>query len=409
MAPDHTIAELAHHLPPANRRRRRLKLAALILLSLLLLCVIAQPFVRAHMQSIAVLDLVANKPVPWLLRKAVTEPIATQDFTLPTSNGPIRARLYLPQSHTDAPAIVVLHGVHHLGIDEPRLIAFASAMASCGIRVLTPELPDIKDYHVGANSIATIGETAQWFAIQTSGHSLRTIRQPVGVMGLSFSGGLALLAAADPQYHPYIKFVVAIGSQNEMARVATFYRTGEDPLPSGAPERLAPHEYGALVLEYEHLEDFIPPDKSASLAPIRAVLRAHLYEDWPAEKAALAALTSAQLTLARQLIDTTSPITRAQLAHAETLHIEDMAGVSPHGHLSQLTTPVYLLHGAGDNIIPSAETVWMAEELPAESLKAELISPVLSHINLDGANPTAADQWRLVHFFALILHAAESR
>ena len=85
-----------------------------------------------------------------------------------------------------------------------------------------------------------------------------------------------------------------------------------------------------------------------------------------------------------------------------------MAGVSPHGHLSQLTTPVYLLHGAGDNIIPSAETEWMATELPAESLKAELISPVLSHINLDGANPTAMDQWRLVHFFALILHAAES-
>jgi pimeloyl-ACP methyl ester carboxylesterase len=84
-----------------------------------------------------------------------------------------------------------------------------------------------------------------------------------------------------------------------------------------------------------------------------------------------------------------------------------MAGVSPHGHLSQLTTPVYLLHGAGDNIIPSAETVWMAEELPAASLQSELISPVLSHINLDGANPTTMDQWRLVHFFALILHATE--
>jgi len=232
---------------------------------------------------------------------------------------------------------------------------------------------------------------------------------PVGVMGLSFSGGLALLAASDPQWHSYIKFVVAIGSQDEMARVATFYRTGEDPLPTGATEQLTPHEYGALVLEYEHLEDFIPPDQSSALAPIRAVLRAHLYEDWPGEKLALAALTPAQLTLAHQLMDVTSPITRAQLARAETLHIEDMAGVSPHGHLKQLTTPVYLLHGAGDNIIPSAETVWMAEELPAASLQAELISPVLSHINLDGANPTAMDQWRLIHFFALILHAAESR
>jgi len=402
MESDHSIRELARHLPPADRRRRRLRRTILFLLLDALLCAIAWPFVRAHMQSIAVLDLVAGKPLPWTLHQIVTEPITTQDITIPTGNGPVRARLYIPQSHPNAPAIIVLHGVHHLGIDEPRLIAFASAMSSCGLRVLTPELPDIKDYHVGANSIATIGDSAKWM-------SLRDGDQPVGVMGLSFSGGLALLAASDPQWHKAIKFVVAIGSQDEMARVATFYRTGEDPLPTGAPERLAPHEYGALVLEYEHLEDFIPTDQSESLAPIRAVLRAHLYEDWPGEKQALSALTPAQLVLARQLLDTTSPSTRALLAHAETLHIEDMAGVSPHGHLKQLTTPVYLLHGAGDNIIPSAETVWMAEELPAASLQAELISPVLSHINLDGTNPTAMDQWRLIHFFALILHAAESR
>jgi len=397
------IAEVAHriHQPAIAHRRRSLKIGAVVFLIVLLLGAMATPFIRAHLQSIAVLDLVAGKPVPTLLRHTLTEPITTQDVTIPTTNGPVRARLYIPESHPNAPAIIVLHGVHHLGIDEPRLIAFASAMASCGLRVLTPELPDIKDYHVGANSIATIGDSAAWLAAQSND-------KPVGVMGLSFSGGLALLAASDPQWHHSIKFVVAIGSQDEMARVATFYRTGEDQLPSGAPERLAPHEYGALVLEYEHLEDFIPPDQASALAPIRAVLRAHLYEDWPGEKQALAALTPQQLTLAHQLLDTTSPITRSLLAHAETLHIEDMAGVSPHGHLKQLTTPVYLLHGAGDNIIPSAETEWMATELPAASLQAELISPVLSHINLDGANPTAMDQWRLIHFFALILHAAES-
>ncbi len=61
-----------------------------------------------------------------------------------------------------------------------------------------------------------------------------------------------------------------------------------------------------------------------------------------------------------------------------------MAAVSPEGRLANLKTPVYLLHGAGDNIIPSAETEWMAAELPKRSLRAELISPVLSHLDLDG-------------------------
>jgi acetyl esterase/lipase len=316
-----------------------------------------------------------------------------------TSHGPVRARMYTPRRHPDAPVLLLLHGVHHLGMDEPRLVTFASAMAACGMRVLTPELPDIKDYHVGANSIATIGDATQWAAQQNGG-------RPVGVMGLSFSGGLSLLAAADPQYRPSFRFVVAIGSQDEMSRVAQYYRTGEDARPNGGNELLPPHEYGALVLEYEHLEDFIPaPD----LEPLRKVLRAHLYEDGEGEKAAMAALTPHQLGEAKQLLDVGSPVTRDLLARAEAKHVTDMAGVSPHGHLATLTTPVYLLHGESDNIIPSAETQWMEAELPSQTLQAALISPVLSHINLDGKGPGTMDRMRLVHFFALILHDAEAR
>ncbi len=129
-------------------------------------------------------------------------------------------------------------------------MSFARAMASCGIRVLTPELPDIKDYHVDSTSIRTIGESTQWFAQKTGG--------PVGVMGLSFSGGLALVAAADPLYHKDFKFVFAVGSQDSMGRVAQYYRTGEDARPNGTTELLPAHEYGPLVLEYEYVEDFVP-------------------------------------------------------------------------------------------------------------------------------------------------------
>ena len=77
------------------------------------------------------------------------------------------------------------------------------------------------------------------------------------------------------------------------------------------------------------------------------------------------------------------------------------------GDAQFLAGAVDLLHGAGDNIIPSAETEWMASELPRGSLKAVLISPVLSHLDMDAANPTMLDQLQLVHFFAKVLHAAE--
>ena len=86
-----------------------------------------------------------------------------------------------------------------------------------------------------------------------------------------------------------------------------------------------------------------------------------------------------------------------------------MEGLSPHGTLRTMTTPVYLLHGQADNIIPAAETLWMASELPRTALQEVLVSPVLSHLDLDGAKPRVWDQLELVHFFALVMDAAERK
>ena len=342
----------------------------------------------------------AGQRVPWIARD-LTVSVTTEDFSFPIEatnrKQQVRARLYTPRNKPNAPAMVIFHGVHHLGIDEPRLMGFAAAMASCGIRVLTPELPDIKDYHVSQDSVRTIGESVKWFALQTG--------QPVGVMGLSFSGGLALVAAADPLYHPDFKFVFAVGSQDSMARVTQYYRTGSDVRPDGTIEVLPAHEYGPLVMEYEYLEDFIP---AHDVGAVRAVLRAHLYEDTSAETEASTGLNEVQKRESLELMDATSPVTRAKIAVAIMKHNGELAGLSPLGRLQTLSTPVYLLHGEADNIIPSAETLWMASELPREDLKAMLVSPVLSHIDLDGPKPGAMDEWRLIHFFALIVRAAET-
>ena len=376
--------------------RERTAFYTLLAAGLLVAAVASWPFVHAHLEAIAVLDQVAGKPVPRLIRHVVSFPVTAEDLTLPVESGQVRARLYTPAGRPNAPALVVLHGVHHLGIDEPRLTAFARSMASCGMEVLTPELPDIKDYHVDSTSTRTIGESVQWFAQRTGA--------PVGVMGLSFSGGLALVAAADPLYHPYFKFVLAVGSQDSMGRVAQYYITNQDARPNASTELLPAHEYGPLVLEYEYLEDFVPP---ADIAALRAVFRAHLYEDKPAETKAEAALSPSQRIAAAQLMDTTSPKTRALIAHANLKHAAQLRGLSPGPYLRTYTTPVYLLHGQADNIIPSAETLWMASELPSEILQAALVSPVISHIDLDGPAPGLADEWRLIHFFALIMHAVQ--
>ena len=369
--------------------------AAIAVFLLVLLAVLLWPWTQAHLQSLAVLKMVSGESLGWPLKQLATEPITTEDLTLQTAAGPVRARLYTPVRHPHAPGLVVFHGVHHLGLNEPRLMSFARAMASCGLQVLTPELPDIKDYRIGENSIATIGASTVWFAQRQ--------RRPVSVMGLSFSGGLSLVAAANAAYRPSMKLVFAVGSQDAMDRVARYYRTGQAPRPDGSTELLPAHEYGPLVLEYEHVEEFVP---SPDVPGIRNVLRAHLYEDKVAEDAAMEQLSPRQQAEAAELMDAESGTVRSMLRTSELRHQKEFAGLSPETHLGDLTVPVFLLHGEADNIIPAAETLWMASELRSTTLKAALVSPVLSHIDMAKA-PGARDTWRLVHFMALVLHAAE--
>jgi dienelactone hydrolase len=382
----------------SERLARKKILVALAVGLLIAISAVAWPFTKAHLQAVAILRLVSGQPVPQIISKLVTEPVRTEEVNFATEAGVVRGRLYLPERHPNAPGFVVLHGVHHLGIEEPRLVNFAKAMASCGLRVLTPELPGIKDYHIDLGSVRVIEESTRWFAGQTGG--------PVGVLGLSFSGGLALVAAGNPAYRKDFKFVLAVGSQDEMAHVANFYLTGTEVRPDGSTERLTPHEYGPLVLEYEHLEDFVPAEDEDAIRP---VLREHLYENRSAEELAEAKLNAREKAESAELMDSNSASTKAKLAASDVKHSQEMEELSPHELLPTMTTPVYLLHGEADNIIPAAETLWIANELPRSTLREALVSPVLSHVNLDEAKPRLKDQWQLVHFFALVMHAAERK
>ena len=106
---------------------------AIFAVAVVVLCGLAWPSAKAHLQVAVVLRQVAGQPAPWIARD-LTAAVTTQDFSFPieTAIGPqqLRARLYTPQGKPNAPAMVIFHGVHYQGIDEPRLMGFATAMAS---------------------------------------------------------------------------------------------------------------------------------------------------------------------------------------------------------------------------------------------------------------------------------------
>lgn len=351
--------------------------------------------VQNHLRATALLLRVSNPEHPPMLANYNTYSVSESDVTIGASDDRIRGRLYLPHGASNPPGLVMVVGVHHLGINEPRLVNFARAFASEGVAVLTPEPPDIADYRITPQTIEVIGRSAQDLA-----HRLGKSR--VGVLGFSFSGGLSLLAAADPKFAPAISFVVAVGAHDDLSRVSRFFVNNQIIRPDGSLERLQAHNYGALVLVYSHLEDFFSP---ADVPDARKALRALLYEDGDGARAALQQLRPAARAKMQLLFDDKIDALSGELLKDIDKHRAEMKAVSPAGKLSHLNSDALLLHGTEDNIIPATETLWLEHEVPKARLKDALITPVLSHVDVNNA-PSLEDRARVVHFIAEMLEEA---
>lgn len=402
---------------PTRPRPSRLRIGLLtfFVLSLALL----RP-AGAHLRAASLLVRFADPHENGFLAGLGAQPIEEANLQIEGPSGPVRARIYAPQgaaeplagatsSTSNAPAcsgctakasslpgIVIVHGVHRLGIDEPRLERFARAVAAAGFAVLTPEVRELADYHVDPASIETIGASARALRDRLGGG-------PVGVMGMSFAGGLSLLAAADPRYQDDIGLVVAVGAHHDLARVSRFFTTSRIALPDGGEEALAAHEYGALVLVYSHIESFFSEEDAPAA---REALRLWLWEQ-PSEARERAndlrpEAKAKLLSLFERKLDAIGP----ELAAAMELGREEMARVSPSGRLHALKCPVFLLHGAGDTVIPAAETRWLASEVPHGLLRGALVSPAVVHVEIEG-DPPLLEQWALVRFMMGVLGEAD--
>jgi pimeloyl-ACP methyl ester carboxylesterase len=184
-----------------------------------------------------------------------------------------------------------------------------------------------------------------------------------------------------------------------MGRIARFFALNEVPRPDGSILKRKAHEYGALVLAYAHPEDFFP---AAETAAARACLRDVLYEV-TCEEAALPPQTRAEM---KHVFAHDTAYFRDRILASAAKHAAEYAEVSPRGKLGGITSPVLLLHGAGDDVIPPSETEWLANEIPTKYRKQVLISPAISHVEV-GDQRDYWQEFRVVHFIAEMIEETE--
>jgi pimeloyl-ACP methyl ester carboxylesterase len=353
------------------------------------------PVLARHLRAVGVLLGAIGVADPSGLTQRFCHPLREQELALGVPGCDTRARWYAPSDLREPRGVLLLPGVHHLGIDEPRFRRMARALAAAGFSVLTPELSELSNYRIGPATIDTIEACARYHAEKTGG--------PVGAWGISFGGGLLLLAAKRAGRPPAFAYVVAIGAHHDLLRLARYYAGLPVAAPDAKPPNVEPHPYGARVMIHAFVEGLFRPD-SVDLA--RQALRFYVEDRFVEARSAAARLTGEDGIRLRRLLDGSKDEIASDLMRMVDIHASELEAISPRGQLAALGVPTFLLHGTLDSVIPSLETEHLARDVPAAVLRRALVTPVLGHADLTEKLPWR-DYLDLVRWTAAVLDIAE--
>ena len=96
-------------------------------------------------------------------------PGALEIFTRPprmAARSAYPADPYAP-SRTSRQTVLLVSGLHSAGIDEPRLMALARELAKTNVTVVTPEIPELRQFNITPALTDRIEEAAVWLATES--------------------------------------------------------------------------------------------------------------------------------------------------------------------------------------------------------------------------------------------------
>jgi hypothetical protein len=325
-----------------------------------------------------------------------TTPVREREIAIPTRRGPMRARIYEP-SGAHRRAALLTSGLHASGIDEPRLVRLAQQIAASHVVVVTPDIPELSRFEIAPAITDAIEDAGGWLAADQTLAPDHT----AALMGISFSGGLSVIAAGRPSLAHRVAYVFSLGGHDDLTRVLRYLCTGRETSPApdvqlGTPTAirefvLPPHDYGVAVILLALADRAVP---AAQVQGLRAAVRQYLWAsalDGGVDKARAPAEFAAVGRLSRTLPEPSATLLRYVVAR-DVVHLGarllPLIGRSAPPGLSvsqspKPTVPVFLLHGVEDNVIPAIESEYLAADLRGHAPVRLLLSGLISHADTD--------------------------
>jgi pimeloyl-ACP methyl ester carboxylesterase len=374
---------------------RRWKLAGVALIFILFFGIASQ----RHLHGLSLVVRAGDLQGPARgLAELDTVHITERIISAPIEHISIRARVYAPNVGHARQTVLLVSGLHPAGIDEPRLVALARTLAESNVTVVTPEIPELSRFEITPLLTDRIEAAAAWLAIESG--LAPTGR--IGLIGVSFSGGLAIVAAGRRSLRNHLLYVLSVGGHDDLQRVLLYFCIGNDDFP--------PHDYSVAVALLNVVDHLVP---AAQVAPLRDAVRRFLVAsyldrvDKPRSQREFDALHEVARTLpkpAATLLEYVNNRDVTRLGPWLLPYVDAHVGApglspsqSPHP-----TVPVFLLHGRHDTVIPAVESARLAERLRGEVRVTLLITTLISHADAD--QPAHfADVMRLARFWGDLL------
>jgi pimeloyl-ACP methyl ester carboxylesterase len=278
------------------------------------------------------------------------------------------AILYRPSGRSPESGIILMPGVSELGCNHPRLVSLARELSKNGFLVLTPDIKMLRDFRIFPPPITEISFWVREARHMNGGGNLRRI----GLAGISFSGTLALIAAAEPQNQSVASYVLAVGAFDDLLRCSSFWF---DAGPITVGPGYYPTRFYAKWIIMLAAVDLLPQATDRDF--IESVLRNLLLQkDVPAlpnnlseagrrwHRFALMREDQSDADLARQIE-----------SHVSSMLYQELATGKP---AAEIRCPVFLAHGAYDDLIPPEESRRLQKKITMAKSYL-LISPFLTH------------------------------
>lgn len=312
-----------------------------------------------------------------------TVPIREWPVEVPLRGASIRARVYAPLG-TARQTVLLVSGLHPAGIDEPRLTGFARRLAEANVTVVTPEIPELARFEITPILTDRIEAAAEWLASKSG----LAPAGRIGLMGISFSGGLAIVAAGRPSLRTHLLYVFSFGGHDDLGRVMDYFCSGLEGEAKSVPP---PHDYGVAVVALNVAEHLVPPRQ---LALFRDAVRRFLWASYldQIDKPRAEHEFSALRDLARTLPEPAATL----LGYVNNRDVErlgprlrpyvglyaDAPSLSP-ARSPTPAAPVFLLHGRDDNVIPASESLYLAGRLHGHVEVRLLVTDLIAHVEAD--------------------------